>query len=51
MDVKQSSDIAQEVLEILCSGIDNVEVYIVEIGCFSHTFSNHICILVIIPMF
>ena len=48
MGVKQSSDIAQEVMENLFSDLDNVEVYIDDIGCFSSSFANHICTLDII---
>jgi Reverse transcriptase (RNA-dependent DNA polymerase) len=43
MGVKQSSDIAQEVMENLFRDLDNVEVYIDGIGCFSSSFANHIC--------
>ena len=42
MGIKQSSDIAQEVMENLLRDIDDVEIYIDDIGCFSSTFSSHI---------
>ena len=38
MGIKQSSDIAQEVMENLFRDLDYVEVYIDDIGCFSSTF-------------
>jgi RNase H-like domain found in reverse transcriptase/Reverse transcriptase (RNA-dependent DNA polymerase) len=45
MGVKQSSDIAQEFMENLFHDLNNFEVYIDDIGCFSSSFSNHICTL------
>ena len=48
MRVKQLSDIAHEVMENLFCDLDNVEVYIDDIGCFSSTFVNHIYTLDII---
>ena len=42
MGIKQSSDIAQEVMENLLHDINDVEIYIDDIGCFSSTFSTHI---------
>ena len=42
MGIKQSSDIAQEVMENLLRDLDNVEIYNDDIGCFSSTFSSHI---------
>ena len=42
MGIKQSSDIAQEVMENLLRDIDDLEIYIDDIGCFSSTFSSHI---------
>ena len=48
MGIKQSSDIAQEVMENLLRDIDDVEIYIDDIGCFSSTFSSHIQTLDII---
>jgi hypothetical protein len=41
MGVKQSSDIAQEVMENLFCDLDNVEVNIDDIGCFLSSFSMH----------
>ena len=35
MGIKQSSDIAQEVMENLFCNLDNVKIYIDDIGCFS----------------
>ena len=48
MGIKQSSDIAREVMENLFRDLDDVEVYIDEIGCFSSSFSTHIHTLDII---
>ena len=42
MGIKQSSDIAQEVMENLFHDLDEVEIYIDDIGCFSSTFVGHI---------
>ena len=42
MGIKQSSDIAQEVIGNLFQDLDNVEIYIDNIGCFSSSFANHI---------
>ena len=41
MGIKQSSDIAQEVVENLLHAIDDVEIYIDDIGYFSSTLSSH----------
>ena len=41
MDIKESSDIAQEVMENLFCDLDDVEVYIDDIGCFLSPFSMH----------
>jgi Reverse transcriptase (RNA-dependent DNA polymerase) len=48
MGIKQSSDIAQEVMENLFRDLDDVEVYIDNIGCFSSSFSTHVNTLDII---
>ena len=48
MGIKQSSDIAQEVMENLFCDLDKVEIYIDDIGCFSSTFETHIQTLDII---
>ena len=48
MGIKQSSDIAREVMENLLRDIDNIEIYIDDIGCFSSTFTSHIQTLDII---
>ena len=45
MGIKQSSDIAQEVMENLFRDLDEVEIYIDDIGCFSSTFETHIITL------
>ena len=42
MGSKQSSNIAQEVMENLFCDLNNVEIYIDDIGCFSSTFETHI---------
>ena len=42
MGIKQSSNIAQEVMENLFCDIDDVEIYIDDIGCFLSTFTKHI---------
>ena len=42
MGIKQSSDIAQEVMENLFRDLDDVEIYKDDIGCFSSTYSTHI---------
>ena len=42
MGIKKSSDIAQEVMDNLFRDIDDVEIYIDDIGYFSSTFSSHI---------
>ena len=42
MGIKQSSDIAQEVMENLLRDLHDVEIYIDDFGCFSSTFSSHI---------
>ena len=48
MGIKQSSDVAQEVMKNLFRDLDDVEVYIDDIGCFSSSFSTHINTLDII---
>ena len=42
MSIKQSSDTAQEVIENLFCDLDDVEVYIDDIECFSSSFLTHI---------
>ena len=42
MGIKQSSDIAQEVMVNLFRDLNDVEIYIDKIGCFSSTFVGHI---------
>jgi Reverse transcriptase (RNA-dependent DNA polymerase) len=48
MGIKQSSDIAQEVMENLLCDVDDVKIYIDDIGCFSSTFVGNIQILDVI---
>ena len=48
MGRKQYSDIAQEVMENLFWDLDNLEVYIDNIGSFSSSFTNHVYTLDII---
>ena len=43
--VKISSDIAQETMEQILSDLDDVEIYIDDVGCFSMNFSDHIHLL------
>ena len=45
MEVKQSSDIAQETMEQILSDLDDVEIYIDDVGCFSMNFPDHIHLL------
>ena len=42
MGVKQSSDIAQEAMETILRELDEVEVYIDDVGCVSSTFGTHL---------
>ena len=42
MGVKQSSDIAQEAMETILRELDEVEVYIDDVGCFFSTFDTHL---------
>jgi hypothetical protein len=43
--VKQSSDISQETMEQILSDLDDVEIYIDYVGCFSMNFPDHIHLL------
>lgn len=45
MGVSQSPDIAQEVMEQVLRDIDNIEVYIDDIACFSNDFQSHLNLL------
>ena len=45
MGVTQSSDIAQETMEQILSDLDDVEIYIDDVGCFSMNFSDHLHLL------
>ena len=40
MRIKQSSKIAQEVMENLFCDLNNVQIYIDDMSCFSSTFTN-----------
>lgn len=42
MGIKQSSNIAQDVMEILLCDLNDVDIYIDDIGCFPSTFASHI---------
>ena len=42
MGVKQSSDIAQETMEQILSDLEDVDIYIDDVGCFSTNFSDHL---------
>jgi hypothetical protein len=42
MRIKQSSNIAQDVMEILLCDLNDVEIYIDDIGSFPSTFASHI---------
>ena len=42
LGIKQSSDIAQEVMENLLRDIEDVEIYIDDIGCFLSDYLSHI---------
>lgn len=45
MGVSQSPDIAQEVMEHVLRDIENIEIYIDDIACFSNSFEEHITLL------
>jgi len=45
MGVKQSPDIAQEVMENVLCKIDEVDVYIDDVGCFDDSWSQHMATL------
>ena len=40
--MKQSSDTAQETMEQILSDLDDVEIYIDDVGCFSMNFPDRI---------
>ena len=42
MRIKQSLDVAQEVMENLFCNLNNVEIFIDNLCCFLSTFTNHI---------
>ena len=48
MGVKQSSDIAEEVMESLFNDLETVKVYIDGVGCFLHHFDEHLQTLSIV---
>jgi hypothetical protein len=41
MGLKSSPDYAQEVMEIFFCDVEDAEVYIDDIGAFSHSWDNH----------
>ena len=43
--VNQSPDIAQEIMERVLRAIDDIEVYIDDIACFSNDFDSHMALL------
>ena len=45
MEISQSSDIAQEIMEQLLCGINDLEVYIDNITCFSNEFKAHLILI------
>ena len=48
MGVKQSSDIAQEVMESIFNNLETVKVYIDDVGCFLYHFDEHLQTLSIV---
>jgi hypothetical protein len=40
--VKQSPDVAQEIMEDLFRGLDEVDVYIDDVGCFNNNWESHL---------
>ena len=42
MGIKQSPDVAQEIMEDVLQGLDDVEVYIDDIGIFSMDWPSHV---------
>jgi transposase InsO family protein len=42
MGVKQSSDVAQEIMENLFRDLDEVDVYMDDVGCFSNSWEEHL---------
>ena len=45
MGVNQSPDIAQEIMECILRAINDIEVYIDDIACFSNDFDSHMALL------
>ena len=45
MGVNQSPDIAQEIMERVLRAIEDIEVYIDDIACFSNDFDSHMALL------
>ena len=45
MGVNQSTDIAREIMERVLRAIDDIEVYIDDIACFSNDFDSHMALL------
>jgi hypothetical protein len=42
MGIKQSPDVAQEIMESLFRDLDEVDVYINDVGCFSNSWDTHL---------
>ena len=45
MGINQSPDIAQEIMECILHSIDDIEIYIDDIACFSNDFDSHMAML------
>ena len=45
MGINQSPDIAQEIMECVLHSIDDIEIYIDDIACFSNDFDSHMALL------
>jgi Reverse transcriptase (RNA-dependent DNA polymerase) len=42
MGVKQLPDVAQEIMEDLFQGLEEIDVYIDDVGCFNNTWESHL---------